>query len=87
MLVLVRRLDESIVLFDQVSKQCVRIVPIEISKNSVRIGIEGDIDTLAIREELLIQKSVRPEFREASKAYQAFQQGIQEDRRNGNGDL
>lgn len=87
MLVLVRRLDESIVLFDQVSKQCVRIVPIEISKNSVRIGIEGDMDTLAIREELLIQKSVRPEFREASKAYQSFQQGIQEERRNGNGNL
>ena len=78
MLILSRRIDESIILFDRDTKQCIRIAVVGSSKGGARIGIQGAEQMQVIREELLLQDTVRPDYREAAKVYQQCYEDIDE---------
>lgn len=70
MLVLHRRKDESFVLFDKISKQCIRVVLISTARDSCRIGIQGCESMQVVREELLLRDKVDPKYQEAANVYQ-----------------
>lgn len=77
MLILSRRIDESFVLFDRDTKQCIRIALVGCSKGGARIGIQGAEQMQIVREELLLQPDVPRDYREAARVYQQCYEDIE----------
>lgn len=78
MLVLHRGIDQALILFDTVTKQCLRVVVIDTSKGSARIGIQGCESIQVIREELLLRDHVVPKYQEAARVYNQCYEDIDE---------